>query len=566
MKQRVLELMGQGDSLFAQRAPLMSLWQEIGDNFFPQRAEFTRPHIPGAEFASHLMTGAPVLAHRELSDQFAAMLRPRGKNWFGMTVEDERIAEDVQAKAWLEAKASTMRRIMYDKAAGFTWATKEADQDFAAFGQAVMTQELNDAANGILYRTWHIKDCAWAENATRQVDTMHRKWMLSAREVRKKFPKTYDRKLDEVCKKDPHKLIHLRDIVVPADEYDHHDPAQARRAARFPFVRIYIDCDHQTVLEETPLRRNPFMVPRWQTVSGSQYAHSPATVVGLADARLLQSITLTLLEAGQKAVNPPMIAMGDQVQGGVNIYAGGVTWIDPDYDERSGEAIRVLDAAAKGALAFGADMADRYEALIKRAFYLDRINLPPAGGAMTATEVRQRVEEFIRAALPLFEPMEIEYNGALVEETFNLALENGAFGNLQDMPQSLRGQEIKFTFSSPLEQAQSRDKATAFQEAGQLLAAAVQVDPQLVTEIDMRTAFRDALAGAQVPSKWIVPEEVSDQARAQHAQEQQLTQAAQQIGGAAQVAGAVGDAAQRLQVAGLVPQAGQAAPIQGAPV
>jgi hypothetical protein len=455
---------------------------------------------------------------------------------------------------------------MYDKGAGFTWATKEADQDFAAFGQAVMTQELNDTRDGILYRTWHIKDCAWAENARRQIDTMHRVWKLQARSVRKMWPKTYDRKLDEICKKDPHRLITLRDIVVPADEYDLHDPAKARRAERFPFVRIYIDCEHETVLEETPLRRNPYMVPRWQTVSGSQYAHSPATVVGLADARLLQSITLTLLEAGQKAVNPPMVAAGDMVQGGVNAYAGGLTWVDADYDERTGDAIRVLDATAKGALAFGHEMADRYESLIKRAFYLDRINLPPAGGAMTATEVRTRVEEFIRAALPLFEPMEIEYNGALVEETFQLALENGAFGNLRDMPQVLQGREIKFTFSSPLEQAQSRDKATAFQEAAQLLAAAVQIDPQAVVEIDVRTAFRDALAGAQVPSKWIVPDETAQQLRAQAAQAQQLEQAAQQVGGAAQVAGAVGDAAQRLQVAGLVPQAAQAAQIQGAPV
>ncbi|GJD92925.1 portal protein [Methylobacterium iners] len=565
MKQRVKELRGQGDSLFAQRAPLMSLWQEIAENFFPQRADFTRDRAVGEEFARGLMTGAPVLAHRELADQFAAMLRPRGKNWFGMTVEDDRIANDVQSKAWLEAKANTMRRIMYDRQSGFTWATKEADQDFAAFGQTVMSQELNANGNGILYRTWHIKDCAWAENAMRQVDTMHRVWKIPARSVRKMFPKTYDRKIDEICKTDPHRLIPLRDIVIPFDEYDYTDKAALRRAAKFPFMRIYIDCEHETVLEETPIRRNVFSVPRWATVSGSQYAHSPATVVGLADARLLQKITLTLLEAGEKAVNPAMVAVADMVQGGVNTYAGGVTWVDADYDERKGEALRVL-GEGKGQLAFGADMADRYESLIKRAFYLDRINLPPAGGAMTATEVRTRVEEFIRAALPLFEPMEIEYNGALAEETFNLALENGAFGNLMDMPQGLRGQEIKFTFESPLEQAKTRDKATAFLEAGQLLAAATQIDPQAFVEMDVRTAFRDALEGAQVPAKWITPDDQAQQVRASLQQQQQAAQAAQEVGGAAQVATTVGDAALRLQEAGLVPQAAQLAQVAGAPV
>lgn len=566
INQRVRELVGQGDALFAERSPLLSLWQEIGDNFYPIRAEFTRTRVPGEEFASHLMTGAPVLAHRELKSQFAAMLRPRGKKWFGATVEDESLANDTAAKAWMEDKCATMRRIMYSRPAMFTRATEEADGDFAAFGQAVITAEVNQDRNGILYRCWHLRDVVWAENALGQIDTVHRIWKLPARSLKKLFPKTADPKLDEICQREPNRLIECRHIIIPADEYDFRDTKAARRAAKFPFVSIYIDTVHDTVLEETPMRRSPYIIPRWATVSGSQYAHSPATVVGLADARLLQRITLTLLEAGEKAVNPPMIAAGDMVQGGINSYAGGVTWVDADYDERSGQALRILEGAGKGNLAFGSEIVDRYEGLIKRAFYLDQIRMPEAQGEMTATETRARVEEYIRAALPLFEPMEIEYNGALVEETWNISLENGAFGNLSDMPQALQGQDMKWTFESPLQAAQSRDKATAFQEAGQLLAAAVQIDPQAVAEIDVRTAFRDALAGAQVPSKWIVPDEVSQKVRAQAAQEQEAMKTAQQVGGAAQIAGMVGDAATRLQTAGLVPQAGQAAPIQGAPV
>jgi hypothetical protein len=39
---------------------------------------------------------------------------------------------------------------------------------------------------------------------------------------------------------------------------------------------------------------------------------------------------------------------------------------------------------------------------------------------MTAYEVGQRIQEYIRGALPLFEPMEMEYNGALCERTFEI--------------------------------------------------------------------------------------------------------------------------------------------------
>ena len=121
------------------------------------------------------------------------------------------------------------------------------------------------------------------------------------------------------------------------------------------------------------------MIPRWQTVSGSQYAHSPATVAALPDARLLQSITLTLLEAGQKAVDPPMIAVQEAIVGGVNVYAGGVTYVDAEYDERLGEVLRQLGGdASKGGLNFGVETAQDIREMISQAFFLNKINLPEA--------------------------------------------------------------------------------------------------------------------------------------------------------------------------------------------
>ena len=331
------------------------------------------------------------------------------------------------------------------------------------------------------------------------------------------------------------------------------------------FIGLFIDCDHDTILEETPLRRSPYIVPRWVTVSGSAYAHSPATVVGLADARLLQRITFTLLEAAEKAVNPPMIAVGNQIQGGLNTYPGGVTWVDADYDERTGEALRVLDAVSqKTGIQFGIGMAQNAELMIKRAFYLDQIRLPPAGEAMTATEVRMRTEEYIRAALPLFEPMESDYNGALCEAAFDLALENGAFGNLSDMPRLLAGQEVRFAFESPLQAAAGQQKAVAFQQAGQLLAAAVQIDPLSTVEFDARTAFRDGLDGIGEPS-WIVADDVAQRARQQALQRQKEQQDAQHVADVAGAAQAVGGAIQQGQAAGLLPAPAPANPVEGAP-
>jgi len=69
-----------------------------------------------------------------------------------------------------------------------------------------------------------------------------------------------------------------------------------------------------------------------------------------------------------------------------------------------------------------------------RRSFLNKLSLPPADREMTAYETGQRIQEYIRNALPLFEPMEMEYNGALCEDTFEALMRVGAFGSPQDIP------------------------------------------------------------------------------------------------------------------------------------
>ena len=138
---------------------------------------------------------------------------------------------------------------------------------------------------------------------------------------------------------------------------------------------------------------------------------------------------------------------------------------------------------------------------------------------MTAFEVGQRVEEYVRAALPLFEPMEHEYNGQLCEDTFDLLLRAGAFGSVQDMPQELQGREVHFKFISPLHDAIERKNASIFMETRDLLAAAMELDDTARYNVDMTGTLRDALEGVGLPAKNLVP---LDQVEAQIAEANQM--------------------------------------------
>lgn len=554
MKERVQELVKQGDRLFSKRSPLLSLWQTMAEQFYPIRADFTTTHSLGEEFASHLMTGRPVLAHRDLGNSLSAMLRPRGQAWFHARTGDDNINNDAAAKQWLDAKSDVLRLAMYDRRAQFLRATKQGDNDFIAFGQTVISVDQNTFGDGILYRNWHLKDVAWCENAELVIDTIHRNWKLEARMLVKLFPKTVSPQVTKLVAKEPYREIKCRHIVIPADQYELE--VKPKNPSRFPFVSLYIDTEHNTILEEKPRKRLGYVIPRWVTVSGSAYAYSPATVIALPDARLLQQITLTLLEAGQKAVDPPMKATSEAIQGGVNSFAGGITWVDPEYDERGGAALeRLMDS--HGDLNWGDAREEKIERMISEAFFLNVINLPEAarGDKMTAYETQQRVEEYIRRALPLFEPMEVEYNGGLCEETWEQSMDLGLFGSFEDMPDVLRGKEINWQFESPLRAANDRVKSEAFSQSAQLLAQAAQIDPNTRFDFDVHTAFRDALAGV-APAKWIPTEEVSNANKQNAAQQQQAAAAAEALATGADVATrmgtavkSAGDAAQSVQTA-----------------
>jgi hypothetical protein len=544
MKSRVKELVEQGNKLFEKRMPLMNLWQTIAENFYVERADFTKTFNLGDEFASHLVTGVPILARRDLANTLSSMLRPRTKRWFHARTPVEEINRDVAARGWLDNASDILHRIMYDPRARFVRATKEGDNDFAAFGQCVIQVEPNRNLDGLLYRTWHLRDVAFCENSELVVDVVHRKWKIEARELRRLFPRTVSPNVQTLADKEPYKEVNCRHILVPSDQYDYIDPARKRRQA--PFVSIYVDVENETVLEETPVLSHPYVIPRWVTVSGGQYAYSPATVVALPDARMLQQIGLTLLEAGQKAVDPPMKAMGEVITGGVNLYAGGVTWVDSDYDERTGTALEPIPIDTRG-LNWGVAVQQKIEIMIQEAFFLNKVAMPEAAsGDRTAYEMQKRVEEYVRQALPLFEPMETEYNGQICERSFELAMRMGAFGSPLDIPPILGGADVRFLFESPLHSATERAKAETFVAAGQMLAQAMQLQPDVTMDVNIDRAFRDALTGIGTPAEWMVPEDVALERK---------TQARQQ---AAQVAAAQGQMAAMSQTAGLVHQAGEA--------
>lgn len=507
----------QSGQLFDKRGPLLSLWQTIADNFYPERADFTTVRNLGAEFGTNLMTSYPILARRDLGNTIGSMLRPTSKAWFHARTENyDKL--DGDSKGWLQWASDRMRRAMHDRRSQFARATKEGDHDFSAFGQCAIQITRNTEATGLLYRCWHLRDVAWVENADGVPATVYRRWKPTAQDLVALFGNArVHQKVVEALAKEPLKEFEVLHCIMPIECY------RGEKGWKTKFVSVYYDKTNKHIIEEVGIKSQEYVIPRWSTVSGSQYAYSPATVAALPDARLLQAMTRVLLDAGEKAVTPPMLAVTEAIRGDISLYAGGITAVDAEYDERLGEVLRPLTQDKSG-LPVGLNMAGDLRSMLAECFFLNKVSLPPPGQDMTAYEVGQRVQEYIRQAMPLFEPMESEYNAPVCDLTFETMMSLGKLGSPYDIPGGLRGQKIEFLFESPLHDAVEREKGQRFLEAKSMLADALALDPNVVDIVDVDTALRDVLEGIGVPAKWT---RSVDQAKAMADSRMQQQQSAQ---------------------------------------
>lgn len=454
---------------------------------------------------------------------------------------------DRDSREWLEHSTRIMRRAMYDTRSNFVRATKEADHDFATFGQAVLSVELYLPTNTLLYRTWHLRDVVWAEDYTQKINRIFRRWKPSAADLISEFPKGVHEKVREAFGRDPNTVIKCMHIIYPAALWRGGKPkADIRRAENTPWVSVYVDCENNHVMLEQYTHNKTYIIPRWERYS-SQYAHSPSVVAALPDARLLQSISLVLLEAGEKTIDPTLIVQDGVLKSDLNFFRGGAIYVDKEYDEKRGAAVSSINVDKTG-LQYGLGLRTDTRDMITEAFFLNQIAQPNITDPnMTAFQVGQLVQEYIRNAQPLFGPIVPEYNGGICELTSEILYRANAFGSIREIPEGLADSDITFTYESPLTKAIETQKANKFMETKALLVQGVEADASVANMMDVKTALYDVLEGIRTPAKWLRNREDVDAMTDKQNQDAEAQKMLATVGAGAEVATQIGNAAAALK-------------------
>ncbi len=519
------------DAAFSAKGDLNTFWQGVADLHMPEQADFTQQRDDD-DFASELYDSTPVQFRRDFGNWIGAVLRPKGREWFRGRIRDDATNDKMDVKQFLQAQDKQHRNLLYDDQSGFIQQMSKADHDYVTFGNSVTFIDKRMDGSGFVFRTLHLRDCAWMDNQDGQVDTMFRRSKMAVKHIienQKKRGWKVGPKIMAMAEKEPNRKLTVAHVQMPCDHWHMGDKPKTK----YEFVDAYFCPELEELFAETEIPVFQFQVSRWFRLSGSPYAISPATVVSQPDARTLQSMAWSIMQAGENAVEPPLIATSEAVISPVNLFPSGVTWVDKAYDERMGAAIRPVEMGKMPDVGVALHQALRQQ--LGDTWYLNKLFLPEFNHEMTASEVERRWEQYLRISQPIIEPAEPERNGKMLQITHQLAWRSGWMK--MEMPEDLQGTQIEWTYDNPIEDARQKALLMTFQQTMETTMQAAQVDPKIAVQFDLKTAYRQTVA-ALAPAKWLLEEDSEELAEAEQAAEQQATevQAMEQVGAGAEIA------------------------------
>ena len=416
-------LLSRFDRLKTQRQNWESHWQEVADYMQPRKADVTKSRSKGDKRTELIFDSSPLQSVELLSASLHGMLTNPSTPWFSLKFKNEGMEGEDEAKAWLESATEVMYSAFNQS--NFQQEIFELYHDLITFGTAAMFIEEDDEDN-LKFSTRHINEIYISENDKGRIDTVFRKFRISARAAIQKFGKVSTH-IAVTAKKDPYEEVEILHAVYPRSDFN---PTKQDKE-NMPFESIYMDADSGDELSVSGFKEFPFVVPRYLKASHEIYGRSPA-MTALPDVKMLNEMSKTIIKSAQKQVDPPLLVPDDgfllpvrTVPGGLNFYRAGTR-----------DRIEPLNIGANNTL--GLNMEEQRRNSIRNAFYVNQLMMQD-GPQMTATEVIQRNEEKMRLLGPVLGRLQSELLKPLIDRSFAILMRRNLFAQ---PPEFLSGQDI----------------------------------------------------------------------------------------------------------------------------
>ena len=485
-------------------------WQEILDYVMPRKADIVTKRISGDKRTEVLFDSTAITANNLLAASLQGTLTSPSRQWFYLKIRDEEVNEDREVQLYLEDSAKRMYDVFNQT--NFNTEVHELYLDLCSIGTGCLFVEEGNKGfdeDLIHFQTLHISEFYIHENVAGYIDTLYRKYKLTARQAVQEFGEdNVGPKILECASMKPDKKFNFIHAVEPREDYER---VFGESDTKLPFHSCHVCEEEKMVVRTGGYNEFPYLVPRWSKATGEIYGRSPS-YNALPDIKTLNKAVEIGLKAWSKAIDPPLLVQDDGVIGRVRMTPGGITVI------RNDAAVKPFQSGANMQVTTFKEA--ELKTAIRQAYYSDQLQLQQ-GPQMTATEVQVRYELMQRRLGPTLGRFQSEFLNPLIERVFGIMFRAEAF--VQE-PNLLQGQSIDIEYVGPLARSQRMEEAVAVERLYQLAMQLAQADPSIMDILNHDEAIRARAELLGVPKSVLRGRAEVDELRQARMQQQAMQQ------------------------------------------
>ncbi|KKN47298.1 hypothetical protein LCGC14_0664030 [marine sediment metagenome] len=430
----------------------LGLWEYIG-RYVNSRRELIRDSQKwdkkGQYRGKRSYSGVANAALNIWVDGMQGFMVAKNLTWFVSVMDDWRLNEIDEVRVFLQEYDKAMYAAF--KRSNFYSILSEWFRDAGSIGTAALYTE-EDIANGTeVHIPIHPREIFISENKYGEVDTLFRKFQLTARQAVQKFEEgKLSQAIIDNSKQHPEKNHEFVHAVFPNDEpmFGKLDSTNKK------FKSVYMETSKESNSDgsEKTAREGgfdifPYAVWRYRKNSDEIYGYSPAAEA-MAEILSLNQIGKSLLRAAQMSVASPL-NVPEHMRGNVQMQPDGYNYFDNPKD--------IITPINTGiTFPIGVDREEKIERLIEDKWRVEFFLVyARAEREMTATEVMERQSE----KAVLMGPQVDRLISEGLSKVFDIVsdIEDRA-GRLPSPPPVLleSSSNIEIQFTGPLAQAQKR--------------------------------------------------------------------------------------------------------------
>jgi hypothetical protein len=515
---------------------------EIASRIWPAADVFQTKYAPGQKRMGSVYDATAGLALEKFSAIMESLMVPRQQKWHRIRSTNEALNDDPSVKEWFDEVTRLMFVMRNSPDATFYSQMHEGFKSLGAFGSIpLFLEELSPGAKpgggysgGTNYSYIHTGQLYVEVNDRRQVDTVYRKWPMTAHAAYEKWGDLVPPSVRSALAQKPFQEFEFLHAVWPRENVD----PEAMGPERLPWRSAFIGIKDKHLIDEGGYHELPYLYSRWTLIPGEIYPWSVA-MFALPAVKTANAMQKTFLRSGHKVADPPILAHDESVLGRgskeILLEPGKV-----NYTRFENGKPLVAPFVSGARLDLTAEMLASEREVINDSFFVklfqilveDRTN-------MTATEVLQRAQEKGELMAPAVGRQQSELLGPMIHREFNIMARQGLIPPMPPVMLEASG-EYEIEYVSPATQFQRAGELLGTQRTMEMAAPFIASDPSFILRFDENEIVEQAQEIHGAPAKILRSREEFEERRRemQEAQKEQEALAAAREG-----AGALKDAA-----------------------